>query len=181
MNANVHMAGRLGGSSRPGQARSAGQASSVARLGVRPGAPRTVLTAVGLMYAAAAVELAALITIVTTTGSVRSAVLRAHPALWHAVRLHLTIDEVTVPIALVLLLWLAWANGRGYNWARVVSAAFFALITLGLLQALAGHALTYARADLIIGAVQWAIVLAALVLIFSKKSSRYYRRDTTER
>jgi hypothetical protein len=181
MNANVHMARRLGGSRRTGQARSAGQTRSVPWLRVRPGAPRTVLTAVGLMYAAAALELAALITIVATAGSVRSALLTAHPALWHTVRLHLTIDEVTAPIGLVLLLWLAWANGRGYDWARLVSVAFLALVTLGLLQAVAGHGLTYARADLIVGAVQWLVFLAAVVLIFARQSRPYYRPETAKR
>jgi hypothetical protein len=181
MNANVHLAGGLGGSRRPRQAKAADQARSVPWIRVRPGAPGTVRAAVGLMYAAAALELAALITLVVTSGSVRSAVLRSHPAQWHTALLHLTVDEVTAPIAVVLLLWLAWANGRGYDWARVVSVAFFALVTLGLLQALAGHSLRYARADVIVGAVQWLITLAAVALILSKQSGPYYRQRPAQR
>jgi len=47
--------------------------------------------------------------------------------------------------------------------------------------ALAGHAATYARADLIAGTVLWLIALAAVVLIFSKKSSHYYRHESAQR
>ena len=42
--------------------------------------PRTVLNAARLMYAGAALELATLITIVATAGSVKPAVLNSHPA-----------------------------------------------------------------------------------------------------
>jgi hypothetical protein len=50
------------------------------RLRPRPGQPRTVFAAVRLMYAGALAELAALITIVVTASSVRSAVSRSYPA-----------------------------------------------------------------------------------------------------
>ena len=42
--------------------------------------PRTVVNAVRLMYAGAALELATLITIVAAVGSVKAAVLNSHPA-----------------------------------------------------------------------------------------------------
>jgi hypothetical protein len=42
--------------------------------------PRTVVNAVRLMYAGAALELATLITIMATASSVKSAVLNSHPA-----------------------------------------------------------------------------------------------------
>jgi hypothetical protein len=180
MNTSVHMSGRLGGS-RSRQARPAGQAGSMAWLRVRPGAPRTVRAAVGLMYAAAALELAVMITLVLTSGSVRSAVLASHPAQWHTALLKLTIDEITAPVVVVLLLWLAWANGRGYDWARVVLVALAALVTLGLLQGLADHSLHYARADLIAGAIQWLVMLAAAVLVFTKQSRAYYRPEPGQR
>jgi hypothetical protein len=41
--------------------------------------PRTVLNAARLMYASAAIELATLITILVTEGSVKAAVLHSHP------------------------------------------------------------------------------------------------------
>ena len=76
---------------------------------------------------------------------------------------------------------MAWANSRGYDWARLVFTAFFALTTLSLIGALADHAAAYARADLIAGTVLWLVALAAAVLIFSKKSNPYYRREPAQR
>jgi hypothetical protein len=143
--------------------------------GPRP--PRTIVNAARLMYAGAAVELATLITIVVTAGRVKSAVLAGHPAVWHMALIHLTTDEIAAPIAVILWVWLASANGRGYDWARLVFTAFFALTTMSLISALAGHAATYARADLIAGTVLWLVALAAVVLIFSKKSNQYYRHE----
>jgi len=147
--------------------------------GPRP--PRTIVNAARLMYAGAAVELATLITIVVTAGSVKAAVLASHPAVWHLALIHLTTDEIAAPIAVVLWAWLAWANGRGYDWARLVFTAFFALTTMSLISALAGHAATYARADLIAGTALWLVALAAVVLIFSKKSNQYYRHVSAQR
>jgi len=37
------------------------------------------------------------------------------------------------------------------------------------------------RADLIAGTVLWLVALAAAVLIFSKKSNPYYRREPVQR
>lgn len=143
--------------------------------------PRTVVNAVRLMYAGAALELATLITILATAGSVRSAVLSSHPAAWPLALFHLTIDEIAGPIVVVLWAWLAWANSRGHDWARLVFTALFALITLNMIGALANRAAVYARADLIAGTVLWLVALAAVVLIFSKKSNPYYRREPAQR
>ena len=143
--------------------------------------PRTVVNAVRLMYVGAALELATLVTIVATVGSVKSAVLSSHPAAWQLIHFHLTADEIAAPIAIVLWAWLAWANGRGHDWARLVFVAFFALLTTSLIGALANHAAVYARADLIAGTVLRLVALAAVVLIFSKQSNPYYRREPAQR
>jgi hypothetical protein len=155
-------------------------------LRARPGSgasrpPSTVRGAVGLMYAGAAIELAALITILLTAGSVRSAILGSHPAVWHVALIHLHADEIAAPIAVVLWIWLAWANGRGYDWARLVFVAFFALSTLSLISALAGDAARYARADLIVGSLLWLTEAVVVALIFNPKSNPYYRRESAQR
>jgi uncharacterized membrane protein YfcA len=72
-------------------------------------------------------------------------------------------------------------NGRGYDWARLVFTALFALTTLSMIGALAHHAAVYARADLIAGIVLWLVALAAVVLIFSRKSNPYYRQEPAQR
>lgn len=148
--------------------------------------PRPGSTAIRLMCAGAAVQLAALITIVATTGTVRSAIIARYPgftaAQWHAVVVgHIVPDEAGAPIVIGLWLWLAWANGRGHNWARFVFGVFFCLITLSLLFALARDAAVYATADLIAGAIEWLVAFAGDLLIFSEKSWPYYRPELAQR
>lgn len=169
----------------PGLAESAALIKSALWMRLRPGAPRsapTVFAAVRLMYVGAALELVAVITILATTGSVKSAIVERYPHLaatiWHAVvATHIVPDVVGAPIAIGLWLWLAWANGRGHNWARVAFAVFFASTTLSILVALVEDAVVYAPADLIAGMAIWLVGLAAVLLIYSEASGRYYFQE----
>ena len=140
--------------------------------------PRTVRTAVTLMLAGAIAELAALIITIATMGSVRAAVAARDAALLPAMQVHLVAGLVVGPLAVGMWLWLAWANGRGQDWARLVSMASFALVTLSLLNALAQQAATTAPASTIAAAVVWFLGLASLALIFTPAASRYYRPRT---
>ena len=85
-------------------------------------------------------------------------------------------DKVAAPVAIALWLFFAWANGRGHDWSRFLFGAFFGLLTLGMLQALAAGAALLAPADLATGGVTWLIALAATVLVFNKRSNAYYDR-----
>jgi hypothetical protein len=140
--------------------------------------PRSVLNAVKLMYAGAALEVLALIIAVVTIGSLKSAILARHPA-YTAARLHTAEVARIVPlvigalIATGLWLWMAWANGRGRNWARVVSAVFFGINTVDLLISLF---VVHAVATLVIGVVIWLVGLGAIVLMFSKESGPFYQQ-----
>ena len=88
--------------------------------------PRSVLNAVKLMYAGAALEVLAVIIAVVTIGSLKSAILARHPA-YTAASLHTAEVARTVPlvigglIAIGLWLWMAWANGKGQSWVRDVT------------------------------------------------------------
>jgi hypothetical protein len=140
--------------------------------------PRPLLNAVKLMYAGAALEVLAVILAIVTVGSLKSALLARHPA-YTAVRLHNAEAARTIPlivgglIAIGLWLWMAWANGKGLRWARIVAAVFFGINTLDLLLSIR---LVHAAATLIIGAVIWLVGLAAIVLMFSKESSLFYKQ-----
>jgi hypothetical protein len=144
---------------------------------IRP--PRSVLNAVKLMYAGAALEVIAVIIAVVTIGSLKSAILARHSA-YTAAQLHSAEVARTVPlvigglIAIGLWLWMAWANGKGRSWARIVSAVFFGINTLDLLISLLQ---VHAVATLIIGVVIWLVGLGASVLIFSKESGAFYNRQ----
>jgi hypothetical protein len=153
---------------------------SAVRMRLGPGRsspPRAVTSAVRLMRAGAATEIAGLVIALATASSVQSAMLRHHPGFvsvpWHDVLLFI---ELGVPVPAGLWLWLAWANGRGYRWARAMFAGFFGLYTLIVVGKLAAGAATYAPADLLVVGIQWVIGLAAVLLIFSRSAGAFYQR-----
>jgi hypothetical protein len=149
----------------------------------RTGPPRTVLNAVRLMYAGAVLEVLALVIALVTRGSFKSAIFKRHPN-YTSAQLHTAEFARTIPliigalIAIGLWLWMAWANGRGRSWARVVSAAFFGISTMDLLIS---FALVHAAATTITGVIIWLVGLAAIVLIFSKDSAPFYTRQPAQR
>jgi hypothetical protein len=137
--------------------------------------PRSVRVAVKLMLAGAAAELAAMITVISTLGSVRATVAARDAAVLQTVHLHQVTDIALAPVAIGMWLWLAWANGHGQDWARPLSAACFALISLSLIAALAQDAAAFAPATVIAAAIVWALGLSSVVLIFTPAAGRYYR------
>jgi hypothetical protein len=144
--------------------------------------PRSVLNAVRLMCAGAALELAVMVTVLVTLGSVRSAIVQDFTATqWHSTMLTQVVPVLaSAPIGAGVWLWLAWANGRGYDWARPAFMALFGLVTIELLIGLGGGTASYAPADLIATTVLWLAGLAAMVLIFSKTASPYYQHEPAE-
>jgi hypothetical protein len=141
--------------------------------------PRSVLNAIKLMYAGAALEVLAVIIALVTIDSLKSAILTRHPA-YTAAQLHRAEAARTVPlvigglIAIGLWLWMAWANGKGRSWARIVSAVFFGINTLDLLISLFA---VHGVATLIVGVVIWLVGLGAILLLFSKESGPFYKRS----
>jgi hypothetical protein len=146
------------------------------RLRPRPGQPRSVFAASRLMWAGAAAELAALITVIVTADSVRSAIMRSHPAAVPGAMSHVVADMIVVPIVIGVWLFLAWAISQGRDAARFAFASLFLLLTMSVLIAQAQGAAAYAPADLIAGAAAWFVALVAMVLIFVPASNRYFRQ-----
>jgi hypothetical protein len=137
--------------------------------------PRSVRVAVKLMLAGAAAELAAMITVIATLGRVRAAAAARDATAAAAVPLHQVAIIGLAPVAIGMWLWLAWANGRGQDWARPMSAACFGLITMSVIVSLAEGAVTFAPATVIAAAVIWALGLSSVTLIFTPAAGRYYR------
>ena len=137
--------------------------------------PRTVRAAVKLMLAGAAAELAAIITVAVTASTVRAAAAARYPAELHVATVHQVLVLAIGPVAIGMWLWLAWANGRGNDSARMLSGACFGLLTLSVLGSLSQHAASYAPANVIAAAIVWAIGLVSVVLIFTPAAGRYYR------
>lgn len=143
----------------------------------RPPTPPSVRTAVKLMYAGAVVSAVSLIVGLVDIGGLKGALRASHPGL-SAGQVNATVDLFVVSvlasgiIGIGLWLWMAWANGRGRNWARVTGTVFFAIETIELLS-------TAAAVNTVIGEVltvlTWLIGLAAVVMLWRRQSRPYFR------
>ena len=140
--------------------------------------PTAVRGAVGLMCAGAVLTLADVGIVLVTLGGVRWAA--AHDVgagQWpFAMLTRVDFWLVSAPVGAGVWLWLAWANGRGYQWARPAFVAFFVLLTIVLFVGLSRDALPYTWRDVLATAVLWLAGLATMGLIFSQTASRYYQR-----
>ena len=140
--------------------------------------PTAVRGAVGLMCAGAVLTLADMGIVLVTLGGVRWAA--AHDVgagQWpFAMLTRVDFWLVSAPVGAGVWLWLAWANGRGYQWARAGFVAFFVLLTIVLFVGLSRDALPYTWRDVLATAVLWLAGLATMGLIFSQTASRYYQR-----
>jgi hypothetical protein len=175
-------AGAADGRWRPNITASADLIRGAVWMRLRPGVPRarrSMFAAVRLMYVGAIVELATLVTVVSTLGSLRAAIHRHNPG-FDAAKWHLEMHSSIVPlergaaIGVAVWLWLAWANGRGHRWARIAFSLFVVSNALGLLRGIGRHAATYAPADLLAGSVLCLVGFAALVLICRPQVRPHY-------
>jgi hypothetical protein len=167
----VLMASASEGQRRPGVAGTADLIRSGLRMRLRPSVPgsaRTVRAAVRLMYAGAAVTTVSLIAAVVSVavvgrGAASLRVLgRSQPAL--------VAIPVGIAIGLVLIalwLWMAWANGQGRNWARILSTAVVGLATL---QGFGAHGIV----ELIFAVLTWLIGAAAVWLLWRPASNAFF-------
>jgi hypothetical protein len=136
----VLMAGAADGRRRPGLAQAADLIRGGLRMRLFPSVPRsapTVRAAVRFMYAGAAVSTVNLIVLLAVIADILAyhAVLRhrltaAQVSQFNTSAATVGIISALLPIA--LWLWMAWANGRGRNWARSLSTALFGVATLDL-------------------------------------------------
>jgi hypothetical protein len=160
--------------------------------------PRTVLYAVRLMYLGALSEIAVLVTLLVTAGSIRTAGLAAavrslgpHPD--HAAAAQETANAATVISThldgdiLVLLLatagWLvlALSSGKGWGPARplaIILCAFYVALTA---MDFSVGVLAIAPAAAIASTVTLTIGVAAVSLLLARPSWPYYERQTATR
>jgi hypothetical protein len=131
---------------------------------LRPGVPRsqpTVLWAVRLMYVCAALKLLGVPILPATPGS------SAYP--------------LDIGISWGVFALLAWATGRGHNWARVLFAVWVGFHTPVLFYDVAHVSASSTPVWTVIASVVfWLIELSAAVLILSKQSGAYYRHKPAQ-
>jgi hypothetical protein len=142
----------------------------------KPPMPQSVLNAVRLMYAGAVVSLISVIISLTSTGALKTAIRNHYPHYTTSQVNHLynqILVTALVSAAIGILLWItmAWANGKGMGWARIVSSVLFAFNTLGLVTSLTQPE---AALNMIFEVLTWLIGLGAIVFLWRKESTGYF-------
>ena len=140
--------------------------------------PQSVLRAVRVMYVGLAASLLGIVVDLTTLSAARSEILKRNPG-YTAVQLnnaeHLEIGLFIAGglIGAALWLWMAQSCRAGKSWARVVSTVFFGIDTLSVL--VGATAVQGGGLSRIYGFVVWAIGLIAIILLWQRASSAYFR------
>jgi hypothetical protein len=144
----------------------------------RADAPQSVLRAVKVMYVGLAASLVGIIVDMTTLSSTRSAILKRNPGytatqLNNAEHLQIGLFIAGGIIGAALWLWMAQSCRAGKGWARVVSSVFFGIETVSVLASVA--AVQGGGLSRVYGFIVWAIGLVAIVLLWQRSSSDYFR------
>jgi hypothetical protein len=140
--------------------------------------PQSVLRAVRVMYVGLAASLLGIVVDLTTLSATRSAILKRNPG-YTAVQVnnaeHLEIGLFIAGglIGAALWLWMAQSCRAGKSWARVVSTVFFGIDTLSVL--VGATAVQGGGLSRIYGFVVWVIGLIAVILLWQRASSAYFR------
>jgi hypothetical protein len=147
----------------------------------RPPVPPSVQNAVRLMYAGAVVSLISLIIGVTSRSAIQTAVRKADPHYTQAqvntaVNSAIAIAIIGGVIGIGLWLWIAQMSRSGRNWARITGTVFFGIDTI--LQIL-GLAQPGAAGSRVLGLIIWLVGLAAVVLLWRRSSSAFFKPDSS--
>jgi hypothetical protein len=141
-------------------------------------APQSVLRAVKVMYAGLAASLIGIAINLSTLSSAKTDIIQHNPGYTTAQinsAMHLLIGESIASglIGAALWLWMAQSCRAGKGWARIVSTVFFAIETISVLTAATVTA--SGGVGRIYGFVVWAIGLIAVILLWQRSSSAYFR------
>jgi multisubunit Na+/H+ antiporter MnhC subunit len=159
----------------------------------KPPTPGSVLRAFQCMLAGAVLSAIGVAATLTQLGSIRSAFEKGlsnddSDMVDSLVTATIVAAVVIALIEIGLWLWMAFAAKAGKNYARIVGTVFFGLNAAGTLFSTAGYfatagsgttSSTFASSDTVLGQiVDWltfAIGLAAVVLLWRKSSSEYFK------
>jgi hypothetical protein len=140
--------------------------------------PRSVQRAVRVMYAGLAASLLGIVVDLTTLSATRTAILKRNPGytatqLNNAEHLQIGIFIAGGLIGAALWLWMAQKCQAGRGWARVVATVFFGIDTVSVLASVAGT--QGGGLSRVYGIIVWLIGLAAIILLWQRSSSEYFR------
>jgi hypothetical protein len=142
-----------------------------------PTPPPSILTAVKLMYAGAALSAISFLTSLLTQESVRDQIAEANPdyteeQLDTTVAFGVAFAVVIGLIAILLWVWMAEANRRGKSWARVVATVLGALnIVFTVVGLLLGQS---SGLVVVFSLVSAALAAVILYLLYRPDSNVYY-------
>ena len=139
--------------------------------------PRSVQTAVRLMYAGAIISGISFIIGLATLGSVRHDLEKRYPnystaKINTAVHFEIVVVIVAGIIGVGLWVWMAWANKNGKNWARITGTVFFGLYTLDLVFVAARSA---SGISTVFAIVTWLVGLGATIMLWRRDSTAYFK------
>jgi hypothetical protein len=146
-----------------------------------PQKPRSLRSAVRLMYIGAGVALLGTIFTLAISSKIKTDVFnavrknnRAAHGEYTIAQLH-TVATITFValvvggfISVVLWLWMAWANNRARGWARITASVLLALITLEAV-------LSRSRASVSVFVIllEWLIGLGAVLLLWRRETTQF--------
>jgi hypothetical protein len=141
--------------------------------------PQSVQRAVRVMYVGLAASLVGIVVDMTTLSATRAQILKQNPNFTQAQvnsAEHLEIGLFIAGglIGAALWLWMAQSCRAGKGWARVVSTVFFGIDTLSVIAGVAGSTGGGGLAR-IYGLVVWIIGLVAVILLWQRSSSDFFR------
>jgi hypothetical protein len=150
----------------------------------RPPIPQSVTRAVQVMYVGAAASLIGIIVDMTTLSSTKAQIIKRDPT-WTTTQVN-NAEHAAIGIFIVggligaaLWVWMAQANKAGKSWARIVSTVLFAIETISVLAGAA--AVASGGAARIYGIVVWLIGLAAVILLWQRQSTAYFKSSSAPR
>jgi len=143
---------------------------------VPPEPPRSVMIAVRLMYAGAALTAIGLVMSVVAVATGENALRASHRhatlAQLHATQSFLiTVAVISGLVEIGAWLLMARANRSGLKWARIVATVLFALGTWNLISHIIGTATV---TNLAYTALMWLVGLGAVFFLWRKDSSAYF-------
>ena len=149
----------------------------------RPPAPPSVVNAVKLMIAGAAISTISLVLFLVFTGDLKPAIRRQYPH-WTASQVNrafdsfLAISIIEAVIGIGLWLLLAWANKQGKSWARITATVLFVADTLLTLTGFSRGPRT--PIDLLIPVLTWLVGLAAVWLLWRPDASAFFKQQESK-
>jgi hypothetical protein len=144
--------------------------------------PQSITRAVRVMYAGAAASLIGIAVNLTTSGSLRSDIRARRPSLTPAQLTTAVHAEIGFAIAggligAALWIWMAQRSKAGKGWARIASTVLFAIDTISALVSASGAgSLSVGGATRAYAIVVWLIGLVAIVFLWQRSSSAYFKR-----